>query len=91
MKKQQLHPAAAFFLRGFGNVLQKAVNRAAESVLEDVENAADGVGGRARSVRARIKCICRCPNCSMAKKNRSLDPNDHCDRCGFAVMKERKT
>lgn len=81
-KAKPLHPAAVWMLRGLGNVFQKAANRAAESILEDVENTATGVGNRAKSARARIRCVCRCPNCSSAKRIRSEDINDHCATCG---------
>lgn len=82
-----IHPAAAQFIAGLSGVVQKALSRAAESVLEDVETAAGNVEERAKTARVKVRCLCRCTACSQAKKNRSLNPEDHCNGCGFAALR----
>jgi hypothetical protein len=82
-----LHPAAQQFIVGLSGVVQKALQRAAESVLEDVESAAVNVEDRAKTARVKVRCLCRCTSCIEAKKNRSLNPEDHCNGCGFAVLR----
>jgi hypothetical protein len=77
--KEPLHPAAAWALRGIGRVFQKAASRAAESFLEDVQEAFEGMASRAKSARARVLCTCTCRECIKARRTRTVE--DHCEKC----------
>lgn len=79
-----LHPLAEFALRGLGQVAQRAVRKAVESVAEDFGHAADVLAKRARNVQVRARCMCGCNACLSADEEKH-----HCADCGAREAPER--
>jgi hypothetical protein len=76
---KEMNPATAALLRGLGNVARRAVNRAAASIAEDIEYAAQGLAKRARRVVEQARCACACQQCQSARK---WPEELHCENCG---------